>query len=88
MADMLWELQSLVGDAAEITERALDMAGRFVTDPMTGEELPWEEMRQVADMLGNALAALQVALEPIAPAIKQEQEDMDEGEDRADANRY
>jgi hypothetical protein len=87
MNDTVLGLKHEVDSALGWLRSALLTAGNLATDE-NGEPNGWTQIGEVADRLGKALALLETALEPVAEAIKTEQECADEMSDKQDGLSY
>jgi hypothetical protein len=86
--DDLLDLKHDVADALYCLERALQRAGNLCTCPEDGTDIGWKEAEESYRRLDYCLSSLKVALDPLAPAISEEEARQQDMEDRWDAQRY
>lgn len=88
MEDNLLDLDNAVDNAADWLESAQRIAGNLLTDPHTGEAIPWKKMGEAADLIGKALVLVFHCLDPVQDVIEVERNRADDGPDEIDAHGF
>lgn len=82
------DVQQNVGNALDWLRIAMNDACEMSTDPLTGEPYPWPEATEAINRMEAARKILATALEPLAAAVKQAEEDYEHGAAMEDARSY